>query len=83
MTGLAIRLARPDDAAELAGLITAAFATQPPTNPPPSAMRVTPATLLEHFEKGGGAMLAHGPRVPEAAVLWQPEAAGAVSHWRC
>jgi putative acetyltransferase len=73
MNSVLIRPARADDSDLVADLITRAFANQPSTNPPPSAMRVTGESIREHFTKGGGALLAQSAEQPEAAVLWQPE----------
>jgi hypothetical protein len=51
--GLALRLATAADAAVIADLVRLAFSTQSaPTNPPPSALKETPASMLWKEEKG-------------------------------
>jgi ribosomal protein S18 acetylase RimI-like enzyme len=64
------------DAAAIADLIRLAFATQSrPTHPPPSALKETAATVLEHLAEGGGAIIDDGG-VIVGAVLWNEEEGG-------
>jgi hypothetical protein len=52
-----LRAMRPEDAAAVAALIRTAFAAQSvPTDPPPSALRITEADVAEHLRAGGGAV---------------------------
>ena len=74
-----IRDATIADAAGIAELIRLAFATQSrPTNPPPSALRETAATITEHLRSGGGAVAEAGGAVAEAGGA-VAEAGGAVA----
>lgn len=71
-----IRIADASDAAAIADLIRLAFATQSrPTNPPPSALKETAATVREHLRDGGGAVIDDGG-VIVGAVLWSEEEGG-------
>jgi len=75
-SGWTVRAASAPDAAAIAELIRLAFATQSrPTNPPPSALKETPATVLAHLEEGGGAVI-DDRGVMVGAVLWTREDAG-------
>lgn len=66
----------PADAASVAALIRAAFAAQPlRTDPPPSALLETAATVTEHLAKGGGAVIEADGRVI-GSVLWEPKDGG-------
>ena len=71
-----IRAADPSDAAAVAELIRLAFATQSrPTHPPPSALKETAASVLEHLVEGGGAIVDDGGIIV-GAVLWNEEEGG-------
>ena len=71
-----IRAAGVADAAAIAELIRLAFAAQSrPTHPPPSALKETAATILEHLEDGGGAVVDDGG-VVVGALLWTEEDGG-------
>jgi ribosomal protein S18 acetylase RimI-like enzyme len=72
--GLTLRLASAADAAVIADLVRLAFSTQSvPTNPPSSALKETPASVMRELEKGGGAVVASGSAMV-GAVLWREEA---------
>jgi len=71
--GLALRLATAADVAVIAGLVRLAFSTQSaPTNPPSSALRETPASIMRELEQGGGAVV-HDAGTLVGAVLWKEE----------
>ncbi len=71
-----IRPADAADASAIAELIRLAFATQSrQTNPPPSALKETAASILEHLEDGGGAVIDDGGALV-GAVLWNEEKGG-------
>jgi N-acetylglutamate synthase-like GNAT family acetyltransferase len=71
---LPLRSARADDAAAVADLIRLAFARQTVvTDPLPSALKETEASIRAHFADGGGGVLAEGP---VACLLWRPEESG-------
>jgi predicted N-acetyltransferase YhbS len=71
-----IRPADASDAAAIAELIRLAFATQSrQTDPPPSALKETAASILEHLGDGGGAVIDDGG-VIVGAVLWNEEEGG-------
>ncbi len=70
----------PADCRAVAALIRHAFAAQPvATDPPPSALRETEATVATHLAAGGGAVAAAGDRIV-ASVLWQPKDGGLYLH---
>jgi hypothetical protein len=72
--GLTLRLASAADAAVIADLVRLAFSTQSvPTNPPSSALKETPASVMRELEQGGGAVVASGSAMV-GAVLWREEA---------
>jgi len=64
-----------DDAPSVAALIRAAFAAQSvPTDPPPSALRVTAEDVAAHLRTGGGAVAeADGALVGSALWVEQDE----------
>jgi GNAT superfamily N-acetyltransferase len=63
-----LRDARPGDAEGIAALIRLAFARQAMlTDPPPSALQESTASIGEHLARGGGGILAEGP---VGSVLW-------------
>jgi GNAT superfamily N-acetyltransferase len=63
-----LRAATPADAAALAALIRLAFAQQTVvTDPLPSALKETAASVAAHFAKGGGGLVVEGP---VAGLLW-------------
>ena len=71
--GLTLRLASAADAAVIADLVRLAFSTQSvPTNPPSSALKETPASVMRELEQGGGAVVASGSAMV-GAVLWREE----------
>jgi GNAT superfamily N-acetyltransferase len=49
-----------------------AFASQTPVQPPPGALRETPASILEHLARGGGAV-AELDGALVGAVLWEAQ----------
>ncbi len=64
------------DAVTVAALIRAAFAAQSvATDPPPSAVRVTPDDLVAHLRTGGGAV-AEADGVPLGSALWVEQDGG-------
>ena len=68
-----IRPAELGDAARIADLIRRAFAAQArPTNPPPSALQETAATIADHLARGGGAVFERD-RAMIGVVLWNEE----------
>jgi len=71
-----VRTARASDAAAIAALIRLAFSTQSRrTNPPPSALKETAASIREHLADGGGAVI-DDDGVIVGAVLWNEEEGG-------
>jgi GNAT superfamily N-acetyltransferase len=75
MSGLpALRAAGPGDAEPMAALIRLAFAAQSVvTDPLPSALRESAATIETHFAKGDGGFLIEGPA---ACLLWAVDERG-------
>jgi len=70
----ALRAARAEDAAAIAALIRSAFARQTVvTDPLPSALKETEASIRTHFATGGAGVLVEGP---VACLLWKEEASG-------
>jgi len=70
MADFDLRPVRPEDAADVAALIRAAFAAQSVlTDPPPSALRVTEADIAAYLRVGGGAV-AEAAGVLAGSVLW-------------
>jgi ribosomal protein S18 acetylase RimI-like enzyme len=68
-----IRPAEAGDAARIAGLVRRAFGSQSrQTDPPPSALKETAATIGAHLAKGGGAVVERGAAMV-GAVLWEEE----------
>jgi len=66
-----VRAALIDDAARIADLVRLAFSRQSrPTNPPPSALKETAATIAEQLARGGGAILEAGGALV-GVVLWR------------
>ena len=66
---------RPDDAAAVAALIRAAFATQSVvTDPLPSALRITEADVAAHLRTGGGAVAV--ARELAGSALWVEQVGG-------
>ena len=66
-----MRAALIDDAARIADLVRLAFSRQSrPTNPPPSALKETAATIAEQLARGGGAILEAGGALV-GVVLWR------------
>ena len=71
--GLTLRLASAADAGVIVDLVRLAFSTQSvPTNPPSSALKETPASVMRELEQGGGAVVTSGG-VMVGAVLWREE----------
>ncbi len=63
----------PADCRTVAALIRRAFSAQPvPTDPPPSALRETAATVAAHLAAGGGAVACTGQRIV-GSVMWEPK----------
>jgi len=58
-----------EDAEVLAALIRGAFAVQPTTVPPPSALRETAESIAAHLQTGGG-ILAELEGSAVGAILW-------------
>ena len=70
MSDLRMRPLGPADAPAAAELIREAFAAQSlATDPPPSALRETAASVAAHLAEGGGAALEAGARLI-GLVLW-------------
>jgi predicted N-acetyltransferase YhbS len=64
------------DCPAVAALIRTAFAAQPvPTDPPPSALRETTATVAAHLADGGGAVACAGGKIV-GSVMWAPKDGG-------
>ncbi|MBI3826603.1 MAG: GNAT family N-acetyltransferase [Candidatus Rokubacteria bacterium] len=71
-----VRAALPGDAAAIAALVRLAFSTQSrTTDPPPGALKETPATIAGQLARGGGAVLEAGGRIV-GAVVWAEEEGG-------
>jgi len=71
-----IRAADAASAAPIAELIRLAFATQSrPTDPPPSALKETAASILQHLRDGGGAVIDDGGTIV-GVLLWNEEDGG-------
>jgi predicted N-acetyltransferase YhbS len=67
----------PADTKAVAAVIHAAFAQQSvPTDPPPSALRVTAADVEAHLQEGSGGALAEADGTVVASILWKPIAEG-------
>ena len=74
--GWTIRAATLRDARAIATLVRLAFSMQSrPTTPPPSALKETAATIVEHLGLGGGAVVEEGGMLV-GAVLWNEEEGG-------
>ncbi len=74
--GFAIRPLRLEDAEAAANLIREAFAAQSlATDPPPSALRETAASVAAHLAEGGGAALEAGDALI-GLVLWAERESG-------
>jgi len=66
----------PADCRAVAALIRSAFSAQPTrTDPPPSALRETAATVAAHLAAGGGAVACAGDRIV-GSVMWEPKDGG-------
>ncbi len=66
-----LRPITPQDAAAVAALVRAAFAEQSvATDPPASALRLTPADVCAHLAAGGGGMVAEEAGAPVASIMW-------------
>jgi predicted N-acetyltransferase YhbS len=75
-TRFAARAMAAADCRAVAALIRAAFAAQPVrTDPPPSALRETDATVAAHLAAGGGAVVSVDERIV-GSVMWQPKDGG-------
>lgn len=73
---VAVRAMTPADCRAVAALIRRAFAAQPTrTDPPPSALHETAATVATHLAAGGGAVAYTGKRIV-GGVMWEPKDAG-------
>jgi len=60
----------------VAALIRRAFAAQPvATDPPPSALRETAASVAAHLAAGGGVVACAGRRIV-GSVMWEPKDGG-------
>jgi tRNA threonylcarbamoyladenosine biosynthesis protein TsaE len=67
-----LRLAEAEDAGRIVDLIRLAFASQSPqTDPPPSALNETAASVASHLAKGGGGAVAERDGGVVGAVLWE------------
>src|SRR6266852_3022336 len=70
------RAATVHDASAIAALVRLAFSTQSrPTTPPPSALKETAATIIDHLGLGGGAVIEERGMLV-GAVLWNEEEGG-------
>jgi predicted N-acetyltransferase YhbS len=75
-TNIALRPMTPADCRAVAVLIRTAFAAQPVmTDPPPSALRETAATVAAHLAAGGGAVACAGQQIV-GSVMWEPKDSG-------
>jgi predicted N-acetyltransferase YhbS len=75
-TRFVVRAMAAADCRAVAALIRAAFAAQPVrTDPPPSALRETDATVVAHLAAGGGAVAWVDERIV-GSVMWQPTDGG-------
>ncbi len=75
-TSLTIRPMTPLDCRAVAALIRTAFAAQPLlTDPPPSALRETSASVAAHLAAGGGAVACAGGKIV-GSVMWEPKDGG-------
>jgi predicted N-acetyltransferase YhbS len=75
-SGVSLRPMRNGDAHAVAALIRAAFAAQSvATDPPPSALRVTPDDVAAHLRTGGGAV-AEAAGVMAGSALWVEQDCG-------
>jgi predicted N-acetyltransferase YhbS len=71
-----IRAMIPADCLAVAELIRHAFAAQSvPTDPPPSALRETEASVTAHLAAGGGAVACAADRIV-GSVMWEPKDGG-------
>jgi predicted N-acetyltransferase YhbS len=74
--GWAARAATLRDAPAIAALVRLAFSMQSrPTTPPPSALKETAATIVDHLGLGGGAVIEEGGMLV-GTVLWNEEEGG-------
>src|SRR5579883_1289705 len=72
----ALRPMVPADAADVSGLIRAAFAAQSvPTHPPPSALRMSEADVRAGLRTGGGSVAEVAGKL-DGTVLWSPQEDG-------
>jgi predicted N-acetyltransferase YhbS len=73
---LALRPMTPADCQAVAALIRTAFALQPVlTDPPPSALRETEATVAAHLAAGGGVVACAAEKIV-GSVMWEPKDGG-------
>ncbi len=71
-----VRAMVPADCPAVAALIRRAFAAQSvPTDPPPSALRETEASVTAHLAAGGGAVACAADRIV-GSVMWEPKDGG-------
>ena len=71
--GLTLRLATTADTAPIADLVRRAFSAQSvQTNPPPSALKESSATVAHELSAGGGAVVEDGGALV-GAVLWRED----------
>jgi predicted N-acetyltransferase YhbS len=76
VAGVAVRAMALADCRVVAALIRRAFAAQPvATDPPPSALRETAASVAAHLAAGGGAVASAGARIV-GSVMWEPKDGG-------
>ena len=75
-TDVAVRPMTPADCRAVAALIRTAFAAQPVlTDPPPSALRETAASVAAHLAAGGGAVACAGGKIV-GGVMWESKDGG-------
>jgi predicted N-acetyltransferase YhbS len=75
-SGFVVRAMAAGDCPAVAALIHAAFTAQSAVvDPPPSALRETPATVAAHLAAGGGAVACAGERIV-GSVMWEPKDGG-------
>ncbi|MGD7733543.1 tRNA (adenosine(37)-N6)-threonylcarbamoyltransferase complex ATPase subunit type 1 TsaE [Propionibacteriaceae bacterium G57] len=65
---ITIRLAEPDDAAAVLGVVQAAFAARPPVDPPAAALSDTVDDVIAVIDAGGEVLLAEVDGTPAASL---------------
>jgi len=76
LTDVVVRTMMAADCCAVAALIRTAFAAQPVlTDPPPSALRETAATVAAHLAAGSGAIACAAGKIV-GSVMWEPKDGG-------